>query len=76
MQYLHHHGIFAFAMKQKNILKIFDSLPIYHEFMFSKLLTHPQTRKNSNASPKVKTTEEGIGAHSLPCNISGVKGEC
>jgi hypothetical protein len=77
MQYLYHHGIFAFAIKQNNIFKIFDSLLIYHEIHVFKIInTPPNSLKNSNASPKVKTTEEGIGAHSLPCNISGVKGEC
>ncbi len=33
--------------------------------------------KDSNASLKVKTTKEkGVGACSLPCNTSGVKGAC
>jgi hypothetical protein len=30
---------------------------------------------DSTASPKAKTSErEGVGAHSLACNTSGVKG--
>jgi hypothetical protein len=32
--------------------------------------------KDSNASPKVKTTEEGVGAHSLARNTSRVKRLC
>jgi hypothetical protein len=40
MQYLHHHGIFAFTTKHKNIFKIFHSLPIYHEIhVFKKKFT-------------------------------------
>jgi len=41
MQYMHHHGIFAFTMKHKDILKIFDSLPIYHEIHVFKIICSP-----------------------------------
>jgi hypothetical protein len=33
----------------------------------------PNSLKYSNANPKVKTTEEGVGAHSLAHNILRVK---
>ncbi len=37
----------------------------------------PNSLKDSNASPKVKTMEEeGVGVHSLTCNTSRVRGVC
>jgi len=36
--------------------------------------TPPYSLKNSNASPKVKITKEGIGVHSLIHNTSRVEG--
>ncbi len=37
----------------------------------------PNSLKNSNACPKVKTMKEkGVGVHSLDCNTSGVRGAC
>jgi len=38
MQYMHHHGIFAFTMKHKNIFEILDSPPIYHEIHVFKII--------------------------------------
>jgi len=34
----------------------------------------PSSLMDSIVSPKVKTTEGGVGAHSLACNTSGVEG--
>jgi hypothetical protein len=35
----------------------------------------PSSSMDSTMNPKVKTTEgEGVGAHSLACNILGVEG--
>ncbi len=34
----------------------------------------PNSLMDSNESSKVKTTKEGVGAHSLTHSISGVKG--
>jgi hypothetical protein len=34
----------------------------------------PHSLKDSNASPKMKTTKEIVGVHSLVCNISKVEG--
>ncbi len=36
--------------------------------------TSSHSLKDSNASPKMKTTEEGVWVRSLACNLSGVKG--
>jgi len=41
MQYMYHHEIFAFTMKHKNIFKIFDSPPIYHEIQVFKINYSP-----------------------------------
>jgi len=38
MQYMYHHGIFALTMKHKNIFKILDSPPIYHEIHVFKII--------------------------------------
>jgi hypothetical protein len=39
--------------------------------------TPPNSLKNSDASPKVKTMKEkGVEVHSLICNILGVRGAC
>jgi hypothetical protein len=39
--------------------------------------TPPNSLKDSNASPKIKTTKEkGVGVSSLAYNISEVKGAC
>jgi hypothetical protein len=38
--------------------------------------TPPNSLKDSNVSPKVKTTKEGIGAHSLTRNTSRVRRVC
>jgi hypothetical protein len=40
MQYLHHHGIFAFTMKHKNIFKYLIPHQYIMKFMFSKLFIH------------------------------------
>jgi hypothetical protein len=34
----------------------------------------PHSLKDSNVNLKVKTTEEGVGVHSLACSILGVEG--
>ncbi len=34
----------------------------------------PSSLMDSTASPKVKTSEEGVGAHSLACSTLGVEG--
>jgi len=36
----------------------------------------PNSWKDSNANPKMKTIKEGIGERSLTCNISMVKKTC
>jgi hypothetical protein len=39
----------------------------------SKVDTSPHSLKDSNANPKVETTEKRIGVRSLVCNTSGVE---
>ncbi len=36
----------------------------------------PNTLKDSNVSFEIKTSKEGVGVHSLDCNILRVKGAC
>jgi hypothetical protein len=36
----------------------------------------PNSLKDSNVSPKVKTMKEGVGVHFLVCNTSRVRWAC
>jgi hypothetical protein len=45
-----------------------------YNILATKIDAPPHSLKDSNASLKMKTMEEGIGVHSLTHNTSGVKG--
>jgi len=52
-----------------------DTKFFFRPFGVATHLTHPQTPyKTQNASSNVKTTEEGMGIHSLARSILGVEG--
>jgi hypothetical protein len=63
---------FSCIIPSQNLFQIFRKT--HKKCIEVKIDTPPNSLIDSNANPKVKTMEEGVGACSLTCSISGVKG--